>query len=64
MVCMMCSLCAHLALGPGAMGVHIISGNQTDHYRYTCVTVQLLTTLTCSATVTCNYLCIMAKQHV
>ena len=63
MVCMMCSLCAHLALGPGAMGVHIYRAIRQTTLDLACVTVQLLT-LTCSATVACNYLCIMAKQHV
>ena len=56
-------MCTHLALGPGAMGVHIYQAIRQTTLVLAWVTVQLLT-LTCSATVTCNYLCIMAKQHV
>ena len=60
---MVCMMCTHLALGPGAVSVHIYQAIRQTTLDFACATVQPLT-LTCSATVNCNYLCIMATQHV
>ena len=46
-----------------SVGIHIYQAIRQTILDLACVTVQLLP-LTGSATVTCDYLCIMATQHV